>query len=169
MNVEQADNVPLPQNIELLSSGEILGLLKEHRNQLQSYVTKFHPQDGLRKEVNELRSQLQLLESKFQELQHERSNTQRQLEECRIMEAQYVKLWQDLQQRIMAKYHDDTLKKQLEAQVQQFDDKSGQVEMDIGKYEDLDEFLNDYIGTRTQYHLRREKLTTWMRQGELKM
>ncbi|CAR27757.1 hypothetical protein ZYGR_0N02430 [Zygosaccharomyces rouxii] len=169
MDSKQNVNIPLPENVELLSSGEILGLLKEHRNQLQSYVTKFHPQDELKQEVNELRSQLQSLESKFQGLEDERSNTQRQLEECRIMEAQYVKLWQDLRQRIMEKYHDDALKKQLEVQIQHLDDASGKLEMDMGKYEGLDEFLNDYIGTRTQYHLKREKLTTWIQQGELKM
>ncbi|GAV53751.1 hypothetical protein ZYGR_0AK02530 [Zygosaccharomyces rouxii] len=169
MDIKQSVNIPLPQNLELLSSGEILGLLKEHRNQLQSYVAKFHPQDELKQEVNELRSQLQSLEFKFQELERERTDTQRKLEECRIMEAQYVKLWQDLRQRIMEKYHDNALKKQLEAQIQQLEDNSSQLEMDVGKYEDLDGFLNDYIGSRTQYHLKREKLTTWIQQGELKM
>lgn len=169
MDTKPSVNTPLPQNIELLSSREILELLKEHRNQLLSYVTKFHPQDELQQEVNELRSQLKLLESKFKELEYERSNTQKQLEECRIMEAQYVKLWQDLHQRIMTKYHDDTLKKQLQIQMRQLDDSSGQLEVDAGRYEDLDECLSNYINARTQYHLKREKLATWIQQGELKM
>lgn len=168
MDSKQNNHVPLPEGVELLSTGEILGILKEHKNQLQSYVTKFHPQDELKQEVNELRCQLEVLESKFQGLENERMGTQRQLEECRIMEAQYVKIWQDLRQKMLGKYDEDTLKRQLDSQIKDWDDTSTQLELDVGKYDDLDGFLDDYIGTRTQYYLRREKLATWDRQGALK-
>lgn len=165
----KTQNVPLPDNIELLSSGEILGLLKEHCKQLQSYVTKFHPQDQLKREVGQLRSQLELLERKFQGLEREQSETQRELEECRILEAQYVKKWQDLRQRITEKYSDESLKRALEDQIHHWDDLSAHLEVEANGRDDLDDLLKEYIEARTQFHARREKLVTWNQQGKLRM
>ncbi|AQZ12140.1 SRN2 (YLR119W) [Zygosaccharomyces parabailii] len=164
-----AHNVPLPENVELLTSGELLGLLKEHCNQLQSYVTKFHPQDELKQEVEQLRSRLQLFEQRFQGLQGERAMTQKRLEECRILEAQYVKKWQDLRQRVMDKYSDDSLKKGLESQIHHWDDLSSQLEMKVKHSDNLDDLLKEYMQARVEYHTRREKLATWNQQGKLRI
>lgn len=163
------NDTPLPENIHLLSSNEIFELLTEHRAQLELYVTKFHPQKELQNEVLRLRAELQQLEQQFKELENERNNVQTQLEECRILESQYVKNWQDLHQKVAENYSDESLKAKLEEQIKTLDDSSGDLEVESKDITEMDQFLKEYIGIRTEYHVRREKLATWNAKGVLRM
>lgn len=162
-------DIPLPENIHLLSSNEIFELLSEHRAQLELYVAKFHPQKELQNEVLRLRTELKQLEQRFEELEAERSNVQTQLEECRILESQYVKNWQDLHQKVDEKYSDESLKAKLEEQIKTLDNASGTLEVESKHIEDMDQFLKEYMEIRTEYHVRREKLATWNAKGALRM
>ncbi|QLQ82378.1 hypothetical protein HG537_0H01400 [Torulaspora globosa] len=163
------DELPLPQNIHLLSSQEILDLATLHRSQLELYVAQFDRQDGTKSEVLGLKRQLEGLEAEFRALDDERSHLQGKLEENRILESQYVKLWQELHERIDQKYSEDLLKAKLEIQMKNLEDDSVEMEKQVASTDNLDSFLQKYIDIRTEYHIKRQQLGTWNSQGELKI
>lgn len=162
-------DLPLPQNVHLLSSQEILELVTSHISQLELYVAQFDPQEESKNEILDLKSQLEKLEREFRTLDDQRSQVQGDLEENRILESHYVKMWQELHQKIDQKYSEDLLKAQLEIQMRELEDASLNLEKQLKSSDDLDSFLEQYIDLRTQYHLKREQLSTWNAQGELKI
>lgn len=161
--------VPLPANVELLSSQEVSELVTQRTNELESYVATFNPQEELKASIIELKGQLQELESKLRNLDGERGQVQERLEECRILESQYVKKWQDLHHKIDERYDEELLKAGLEIQMQEIEDASLKLEKELKDNDDLEEFLRQYIEMRTTYHVKREKLATWNSQGNLRM
>ena len=163
MSSELNRDIPLPENVELLSSQEVFELVTQHKRQLESYVAAFNPQEELKADVLNLKVQLQELEGKFKGLEEERAKVQEQLEECRILESQYVKRWQD------KKYNEDLLKAVLEIQMTEVEDDSFKLEKKLNEDDDLDVFLDQYIEMRTNYHIKREKLATWNAQGTLRI
>lgn len=162
-------DLPLPQNIHLLSSQEILDLITSHRRQLELYVAKFDPQEESKNEVLDMKKQLERLEQEFKALDNDRNKLQGNLEDNRILESQYVKMWQELRQRIDQKYSEDLLKAKLEIRMREFEDASAMLEKGFTSNDDLDSFLKQYIDLRTEYHIKREQLATWNNQGELKI
>lgn len=169
MSSELNRDIPLPENVELLSSQEVFELVTQHKRQLESYVAAFNPQEELKADVLNLKVQLQELEGKFKGLEEERAKVQEQLEECRILESQYVKRWQDQHQKIDKKYNEDLLKAVLEIQMTEVEDDSFKLEKKLKEDDDLDVFLDQYIEMRTNYHIKREKLATWNAQGTLRI
>ncbi|QLL31971.1 hypothetical protein HG536_0C01390 [Torulaspora globosa] len=163
------NDLPLPQNIHLLSSQEILDLVTSHKSQLELYVAQFDRQDESKTEVLGLKTRLEELEQEFRSLDDRRNHLQGKLEENRILESQYVKMWQDLHQRIDQKYSEDLMKAKLEIQMRELEDASVKMENQLGSSDKLDSFLQQYIDLRTEYHVKREQLGTWNAQGELKI
>ncbi|CAI4674137.1 CBM_collapsed_G0038860.mRNA.1.CDS.1 [Saccharomyces cerevisiae] len=148
---EKSKNIPLPEGINLLSSKEIIDLIQTHRHQLED--------------------QFKQLEENFEDLHEQKDKVQALLENCRILESKYVASWQDYHSEFSGKYGDIALKKKLEQNTKKLDEESSQLETttrSIDSADDLDQFIKNYLDVRTQYHLRREKLATWDKQGNLK-
>ncbi|CCC69322.1 hypothetical protein NCAS_0C03320 [Naumovozyma castellii] len=174
-STEPSGNVPLPDNADLLTTRELLGLLTEHRDQLQSYVTKFHPLSELEEQIEELRHKLQELQRKFDELQIERHEVTEEIEQLKICESEYVKQWQDLQGMIRDNYSDEAMKRKVQLSIRQLDEQCNQLELSLNTHTEnkldsnsLDTFVNEYLEKRKLFHLQREKLATWDAQGRLK-
>lgn len=162
-------DIPLPPNVDLLSTQEVLDLVGQHQQELESYVAKFNPQEDLKTEVLRLKAELEGLQREFQQLESKRSKVQGELEECRILESQYVKKWQDLAHKIEEKYSENLLKAKLEAQMKEVESASLKLEKELKNGDDLDTFLQKYIEMRMDYHTKGEKLATWNAQGELRI
>lgn len=165
----RGNELPLPQNIHLLSSQEILDLVTLHKSQLELYVAQFDRQDETKKEILDLKGQLERLEQEFRALDGRRSHLQGKLEENRVLESRYVKMWQDLHQRIDQKYSEDLMKAKLEIQMRELEDASVNMEKQFKSTDNLDSFVQQFIDLRTEYHVKREQLGTWNAQGELKI
>ncbi|CAI4612933.1 protein SRN2 [Saccharomyces cerevisiae] len=168
---EKSKNIPLPEGINLLSSKEIIDLIQTHRHQLELYVTKFNPLTDFAGKIHAFRDQFKQLEENFEDLHEQKDKVQALLENCRILESKYVASWQDYHSEFSEKYGDIALKKKLEQNTKKLDEESSQLETttrSIDSADDLDQFIKNYLDIRTQYHLRREKLATWDKQGNLK-
>ncbi|QHS74859.1 ESCRT-I subunit protein SRN2 [Saccharomyces paradoxus] len=164
-------NIPLPEGIHLLSSKEIIDLIQTHRHQLELYVTKFNPLTEFAEKINAFRDQFKQLEESFKDLHGQRDKVQVLLENCRILESKYVASWQDYHSEFSEKYGDIALRKKLEQNTKKLDEESSKLETTtrtIASADELDQFIKNYMDIRTQYHLRREKLATWEKQGNLK-
>lgn len=168
-NINHEEKFPLPEKVHLLSSKEILELVTKHRNQLAMYVTRFHPQKETQATIIELQRELQLLHKDFKLLEDKRAVTQGELEECRILESQYVKQYQDLNQRIQDNYSDSQLKAKLEIQIKNSEEQSSRLELEAKYDPNVDLFVEEFMNIRTAYHIQREKLATWNSKGELKI
>ncbi|CAI4046098.1 ESCRT-I subunit protein SRN2 SKDI_12G1670 [Saccharomyces kudriavzevii IFO 1802] len=170
-NDKRNDSIPLPEAIHLLSSKEIIDLIQIHRHQLELYVTRFNPLTEIVEKINAFRDQFRQLEEEFEDLHEQRNEVQAQLENCRILESKYVASWQDYHSEFTEKYGDIAMRNKLEQNTKKLGEESSQLEASVRTVEsadDLDEFIKTYLDTRTQYHLRREKLATWESQGKLR-
>ena len=160
-------DTPLPTNSQLLSSFELLNLVKEQKEQLTKYVAQYNPTIELEVDISNLRQRLEQLEEKFIDVENKKGSIQENIEQCQIIESDYVKEWQNLQNHIKVNYSTSSLKKKLEYKLIELDDKSNEIEIAFSDIQDLDNYVNKYMNLRTEYHLRREKLINWNKQDEL--
>lgn len=167
----------LPEGFELLSSEDIADLIQQGK--LKEYVKRFNPTNELINEVLVEERRLQELVDLYEELEARRSEYQKDLEKSKLIEARYVKLWQDHMRHWQSNYSDEALKKNLQLQLERFEDASHKIEAEYksstdlreipsGKMSSLQSFIDTYVDIRTRYHLRKEKLETWKEQGRLR-
>ncbi|SMN20704.1 similar to Saccharomyces cerevisiae YLR119W SRN2 Component of the ESCRT-I complex, which is involved in ubiquitin-dependent sorting of proteins into the endosome [Maudiozyma saulgeensis] len=166
--------IPLPESVNLLSNSELLNLIKEHSDKLQLYISKFQSVGKLQNELNNDKDALLELREKFRELQKNIDSTNAELDSLRVLNSQYTKLWQDLNQIVNKQYSEDTLKSKLETKTSYFEIESNKIENDIRSKDttsakfNLDDLMNNYIDARTNYHLNKEIMLTWNSQHSLK-
>ncbi|EDO18230.1 hypothetical protein Kpol_543p60 [Vanderwaltozyma polyspora DSM 70294] len=160
-------NIVLPDNIQLLSTNELLGLIQNHREELSKYVTKFCSLQDVSKEIQGLEVKLKELEQKFENLEKDKTQVIEMFDNFKQLEAEYSYKWRKLHDDIDIKYSPNVLKNKLEAELKELDHASRIIEENASNSNELDSFINQYLDIRTQYHSKREKLSTWKQQGEL--
>ncbi|CCD26041.2 ESCRT-I subunit protein SRN2 NDAI_0G02640 [Naumovozyma dairenensis CBS 421] len=174
------EDVPLPENIQLLTNRELLGLLTEHADKLSEYVTKFHPLNDTISDIQTLKQRLRDLHERFDELQLKRDDIKKELEDYKVVESMYVKKWQDFHHLIQEKYSDDALRRNVEMYLKRLDnectnlevsmyDTQGQDGMKNIDMNQLNLFVKEYLEKRQKFHLNQEKLNTWNEQGSLRL
>lgn len=164
----------LPENIELLSSSELRNLIKENRDKLQLYVSNFQSFENMKDGLYANKDSMLKLKEQFVKLQKDIDLANEELNSLRVINAQYTKDWQDINQIIQENFSEDTLKKKLQLKIKQFEEESSKIEaemlslrepMQLG---DLETLIERFTSLRTNYHLNREKLVTWNTQGTLR-
>lgn len=160
--------IKLPENINLLSSQEILDMINRHRGQLQLYIARLNPLVLIKEEVIALKEKLNHLEIRFTNLENDKLALQDSIAELVILESEYAKNFQDLQSLIKDNFAEPVLKRKLEARIRELELQSENVELNAKKELELDNFVNNYMALRQEYHLHKEKLLTWKSQGNLR-
>lgn len=167
-------SIPLPPNVELLSNSQLKELVERHFDKLQQYISQFQSTDTFTGNLEKHKQELIDLQNEFVKLQNDIDATNNDLDNLRILNAQYIKKWQDVNQIVNESFSEAALKQQMQREINKLDESSGKLESEIMMSRDaveknqLDKLMTNYINCRTNYHLNKEKLTTWNMQGELK-
>lgn len=151
-------DVKLPVNINLLSYNELLELINQHRDKLHWFCASMDSFEPITEEVKRLKNQFKELEEKFSKLEDGKVVIQDQIAELVILESEYTKKYQNLQQLIRSNYSKDVAKRTMLNKIKENEQKCDELEINAKGSLDLDLFLKSYMDLKLDYHMQKQKL-----------
>lgn len=163
----------LPENVQLLSSTELKDLTENHTHELSHYLSKYHSVDEKVSSTLNYRQQLLDLEEEFKKLDNDRIDLNKELEELRIINMQYVTKWKDSESLYKEKYSENAYQVRLKDNIQNCLAETVSIETELFATSNidtrkLDMTLNEYCKKKAQYYVMKERLATWDAQGILR-
>ncbi|CUS25140.1 LAQU0S28e00364g1_1 [Lachancea quebecensis] len=149
----------LPKNIKLLPFAVVKDLLTKHQRELQDYVLRLNDCQDIEDQNLRFQDELKNLLKIFESTETRRRGLEAELNSLRKLEAEYEAKWENLNNLVSRSFSNDALAVTVQNNLETLERLSSAAEASFK--DDVDQFINQFLELRKNYHAQRKLLHSW--------